>query len=296
MIDKYVSPSELKRLLSALLVVATFIVLVALFAFLIVPGMRNVNTPEASVAVDAPQGETGWLDPTDYPATARVVLPPIDPKTVMTPNPELMAHGKALFAQNCATCHGPEGKGDGPGGAGLNPKPRNFTQQAGWTNGYHIENIFKTLDEGVKGSGMVSYNYLSKKDRMALVHVVQSLGTFDHGPEDPKALESLSKLFASAGEVIPNKIPVALAERKIEKEFQAAPALPGLAKNPILQEAVLDPARAAQTLAGIPRWHEDDKALALAVASGLPGNGFSPAVATYTPDRWKALQSALAGR
>ena len=296
MIDKYVSPSELKRLLSALLVVGTFIVLVALFAFLIVPGMRNVNTPEASVAVDAPQGETGWLDPTDYPATARVVLPPIDPKTVMTPNPELMAHGKALFAQNCATCHGPEGRGDGPGGAGLNPKPRNFTQQAGWTNGYRIENIYKTLDEGVKGSGMVSYNYLSKKDRMALVHVVQSLGAFDHGPENPEALEALAKLFASAGEVIPDKIPVPFAEQKLETEYQATPALADASNQPLLRGAILDPARAAQTLAGIPRWREDDKAFALAVTASLPGNGFSPAVATYAPERWKALQSALSGR
>lgn len=296
MIDQYVSPSELKRLISALLVVATFIAIMALFGFLIVPGMRNVNTPEASVAVDAPQGETGWLDPTDYPATARVVLPPIDPKTVMTPNPALMARGKAIFAQTCATCHGPEGKGNGPGGAGLNPKPRNFTQAAGWTNGHRIEDIYKTLDQGVKGTGMVSYNDLSKKDRMALVHVVQSLGAFDHGPEDPKALESLSKLFASAGEVIPNKIPVALAEQKLEEEFQPAPALPGISTQPILQEAILDPARASQTLAGISRWREDDKVLARIVVSGLPGNGFSPAVATYTPDRWKALQSALSSR
>jgi mono/diheme cytochrome c family protein len=295
MIDKYVSPSEFKRLISALLVVGGFIAIVALFAFLIVPGMRNVNRPEAPVAMSAPQGDTGWLDPTDYPATARVVLPPIDPKTVMTPNPALMAQGKILFAQNCATCHGPEGKGDGPGGAGLNPKPRNFTQPTGWVNGYRIEDIYKTLDEGIKGSGMVSFNYLSKKDRMALVHVVQSLGAFNHGPEDPKALDALAKLFASAGEVIPNKIPVVFAEQQLESEFRPAPPIPGVGTNPLLKAAIVDPARAAQTLAGIPRWQEDDKALATAVSIGLPGNGFAPAVATYAPDQWKALQSALAG-
>ncbi len=296
MIDKYVSPSEFKRLISALLAVAGFIAIVALFAFLIVPGSRNVNQPESAAAIEAPQGETGWLDPTDYPATARQVLPPIDPKTVMTPNPELMARGKAIFAQTCATCHGPEGHGDGPGGAGLNPKPRNFTQQAGWTNGYRIENIYKTLEEGVKGSGMVSYNYLSKKDRMALVHVVQSLGAFDHGPEDPKALAELSKLFASAGEVIPNRIPVAQAERALAAEFHAAPALPDVAGNPVLKASVLDPDRAAQTLAGIPRWREDAQGFAKAVTAGVPFNGFAPAVATYGPGQWKDLQSALASR
>lgn len=295
MIEQYLSPSELKRLLSALLVVALFIAIMALFGFLVVPGTRNVNQPRAASAVESPQGDTGWLDPTDYPATARQVLPPIDPRTVMTPNPGLMARGKVLFAENCATCHGPEGQGDGVAGASLNPKPRNFTQPVGWVNGYRIEDIYKTLREGVKGSGMVSFNYLSRKDRMALVHVVQSFGAFNHGPEDPKALDALAKLFASSGEVIPDKIPVAFAEKQLESEFTPAPPIPGTSTNPLLKEAVTNPARAAQTLAGIPRWREDDKALATAVSLGLPGNGFSPAVATYAPDQWKALQSALAG-
>ncbi len=31
-----------------------------------------------------------------------------------------------IFGSRCATCHGQEGKGDGPGSALLNPKPRNF--------------------------------------------------------------------------------------------------------------------------------------------------------------------------
>ncbi len=295
MIEQYLSPSELKRLLSALLVVALFIAIMALFGFLVVPGTRNVNQPQTATAVESPQGDTGWLDPTDYPAAARQVLPPLDPRTVMTPNPGLMARGKVLFAENCATCHGPEGRGNGPAGVGLNPQPRNFTQPTGWVNGYRIEDIYKTLREGVKGSGMVSFNYLSRKDRMALVHVVQSFGAFNHGPEDPKALDALAKLFASSGEVIPDKIPVAFAEQQLESEFTPAPPIPGTRTNPLLKEAVTDPARAAQTLAGIPRWREDDKALATAVSIGLPGNGFSPAVATYAPDQWKALQSALAG-
>jgi len=37
------------------------------------------------------------------------------------------AAGKASFEANCASCHGPEGKGDGPVGAVLDPKPRDFS-------------------------------------------------------------------------------------------------------------------------------------------------------------------------
>ena len=31
------------------------------------------------------------------------------------------------FKTFCSTCHGPAGKGDGPAGAALNPKPANFS-------------------------------------------------------------------------------------------------------------------------------------------------------------------------
>jgi len=38
------------------------------------------------------------------------------------------AAGKAVFDANCSSCHGMTGAGDGPVGAALNPKPRDFTK------------------------------------------------------------------------------------------------------------------------------------------------------------------------
>ncbi len=38
--------------------------------------------------------------------------------------------GAKIYAARCALCHGPEGRGNGPGAAGLNPKPRNHHDQA----------------------------------------------------------------------------------------------------------------------------------------------------------------------
>lgn len=32
----------------------------------------------------------------------------------------------AVFAQRCQTCHGPRGRGDGPAGKALTPRPRSF--------------------------------------------------------------------------------------------------------------------------------------------------------------------------
>jgi len=37
------------------------------------------------------------------------------------------AAGKAKYDMFCVSCHGPTGKGDGPVGAALNPKPRDFS-------------------------------------------------------------------------------------------------------------------------------------------------------------------------
>lgn len=35
-----------------------------------------------------------------------------------------------IFSTRCAVCHGQDGRGDGPGGAALNPKPRNYHDPA----------------------------------------------------------------------------------------------------------------------------------------------------------------------
>jgi mono/diheme cytochrome c family protein len=292
MIERYVSPAELKRLLSALLVVIIFLALLAVFAFLVLPGVRNANAPATDMVLSPAGGGTGWLDPTDYPAAAGRTVPPIDPATVMTPNPEILARGQVLYAQNCVSCHGPKGDGDGPAGKGLKPSPRRFTHQEDWVNGTRIDAIYKTLEQGIKGSSMVAYTMLSKRDRMALVHYVRSLGPFEHGPEDPKALRALADLFAHSGEVIPNRIPVPRAMAKLEAEAGIPDRIP-VALDPALGAAVIDPARAGQTLAQLPGWSASDEALAKGIASGAPGNGFAPGVALYSGVQWRALREAL---
>lgn len=96
---------------------------------------------------------------------------------------ELKAHGKELFAQQCATCHGASGHGDGAAAAALNPKPRNFTQDAGWKNGRKPSQIFGTLTKGL--GGMPSFGSLPQDDRWALAHYVITLGPA--GPQDTTA-------------------------------------------------------------------------------------------------------------
>ena len=39
-----------------------------------------------------------------------------------------LAAGKEKFTMFCVTCHGETGKGDGPGAAGIQPPPRDFSK------------------------------------------------------------------------------------------------------------------------------------------------------------------------
>jgi mono/diheme cytochrome c family protein len=298
-IDQYVSPEELRRLVSSYLVGLGALTVLVLFASIVVPGLRNANKPPAAPAVVGPEGQTGWLDPTEYPPQRGYVIPPIDPKTVMTANPELLKRGKTLFQQNCTPCHGATGEGNGPAAVTLNPRPRNFTQPNGWTNGYRLTEIYKTLAEGVKGTGMTSYDYLSARDRMALAHYVQSLGAFPHGQDPAAALDALAKQFASAGERVPNKIPVSMAMRKLEAEYVAPAPLSapkraaGDAGAQLFARVIEDNARAARTLAGSTSWRQSAAALAAVVVPGTPANGFAVSVATLTPEQWQALYQTL---
>ncbi len=73
--------------------------------------------------------------------------------------------GKELFHwHGCKSCHGPEGLGDGPAGAGLNPPPRNFTK-LDYLQGCTYSNIMKSIEAGVSGTGMASYGHLPEEER-----------------------------------------------------------------------------------------------------------------------------------
>lgn len=138
--------------------------------------------------------------------------------------PELLAHGKEFFQQNCVTCHGPEGHGDGPAGASLNPHPRNFTSDQGWTNPRNLAGVFKTLRDGVPGTGMASWTTFPSDDRWAVAHYVLSLG--------PKPVAATPADFAKfnialtngAAEPKEKSIPIEVAMERMIVAAAPAPA------------------------------------------------------------------------
>lgn len=279
-------------------VVMTFLV----FAFIIVPALIRERRPRLHEGPAQPTAlSVGWLNQAEAPAEKGRDLPPVDPATVMSPTPKLLTRGEALFKQNCTSCHGDTGLGNGPAAGTLNPRPRNLVEAAGWTRGYRITDIFETITRGVKGTGMNAFDFIAPADRMALVHYVRSLGKFDHGAEDPKATQALEDQFRSKGMHIPNRIPVSTAIKKMLAE-QSAPApiaLPAAdddsAIAAALRSAVADPSRVARTVAETKRG-QDWQAVAQAWALGAPSNGFAPAVAGMSPSQWRDVVTALLGR
>jgi mono/diheme cytochrome c family protein len=92
------------------------------------------------------------------------------PNTVIA-NANTIAMGQKLYTSNCMICHGPSGKGDGPGGAALEKKPADLGARikAGETDG----ELFWKITEG--RSPMLSWKgSLSETQRWELVTYIKT--------------------------------------------------------------------------------------------------------------------------
>lgn len=78
-----------------------------------------------------------------------------------------------LFTLRCAACHGQFGRGDGPGAAGLNPKPRNYADTA-WQATVTDEEIEKAIVYGGAAVGK-SPQMVANPDLQAKPGVVAAL-------------------------------------------------------------------------------------------------------------------------
>ncbi len=154
----------------AALAIAQFVVtgillgVVATLAYL--AGMRSAGKEAGGEAVGA-AGKQGGA---------------VSVATLLKPTPELIAKGKALFAVNCASCHGIDGYGNGPAAAVLNPKPRNY-HEGYWKYGGGVARIVQTISAGSPGTAMAAFSNIPFEDRFALAHYVR---TFAPKPEEDK--------------------------------------------------------------------------------------------------------------
>lgn len=97
---------------------------------------------------------------------------------------EIIDKGKAIYEGKgtCFTCHGVEGRGDGPAAVNMNPAPRNFHHRGLWRHRAEGE-IFWVIKYGSPGTGMIAFGgMLTDEEIWSVMQYETSFTGGRHGP------------------------------------------------------------------------------------------------------------------
>ncbi|GIV60160.1 MAG: hypothetical protein KatS3mg043_1249 [Rhodothermaceae bacterium] len=124
-----------------------------------------------------------------------------------------LERGRQVYEENqCADCHGNQGRGNGPSAPtledqwGFHIRPADLTKRWTFRNGQTRRDIYRTFTTGLDGSPMPSYD-MPEEDRWALVDYVWSLSrsepnyataAYSHAVEGPLDLSRGPALFEEA--------------------------------------------------------------------------------------------------
>jgi len=87
-----------------------------------------------------------------------------------------LQRARQLFSDNCASCHGLSGRGDGVQAHGMEPAPTDFTN-AGRYGQRTVYGLYSTISAGVGDTAMRSFTELSETDRWSLAFLVGQMAT-----------------------------------------------------------------------------------------------------------------------
>ena len=90
-----------------------------------------------------------------------------DLSAVQEQGAELLERGQIVYTQQCASCHGQEGKGDGSAARFLDPKPRDFTA-AEWEHAGEgtVEAIAAVVTNGIDDTAMTPFSDVLSADQI----------------------------------------------------------------------------------------------------------------------------------
>jgi mono/diheme cytochrome c family protein len=243
--------------------------------------------------------------PKDIPLVQPSVIPKTDVMALSQPSDELVSKGMIMFNTTCSSCHGTDGKGDGVAAAALNPKPRNFTNATGWINGSKISEIFKTLSEGVPGSGMVAFDTFSPEEKIALAQYIRK--TFvSNPPVDTKDdLTALSQTYKLAeGAQNPGQIPISDAtalviqdgHSKYERVISVLKEINNDSQNDgaeIFNKVTDNKIKALTALSSTDEWKKNEQVFVDLVVNELNDAGFNDNVHNLSNSEWDSFYSYM---
>lgn len=241
----------------------------------------------------------------DLPLIQPNVVPKTDVMALSQPSDALVSKGKALFSTTCVSCHGAEGKGDGVAGSALNPKPRNFTSASGWINGSKISGIFKTLSEGVPGSGMVAFDTFTPEEKIALAQYIRK--TFAANPpiDTKDELTALSQTYKlTEGAQNPGQIPIKDAMALVIKDGQTKydkviSALKQITNDSSINGAEIfnrvtdNKVKALTALTSTEEWKKNEQVFVDLVVNELGDAGFNDNVHSLSGSDWDTFYNYM---
>lgn len=86
--------------------------------------------------------------------------------------------GAAVYAQHCASCHGPTGKGDGPAASALQPPPKDISRPRTEAERMPPSRV-EIIRNGKPGTAMVGFAAVLKPDELAAIEAY--IHTLAHG-------------------------------------------------------------------------------------------------------------------
>ena len=92
--------------------------------------------------------------------------------------PEQLKHGADVYKLRCAGCHGVSGDGNGPAGAHLRPRPRDYRKgifkftSTPYGSKPARHDLVRTIRRGAKGTSMPGFPWMSNKDLDAVIDYV----------------------------------------------------------------------------------------------------------------------------
>jgi cytochrome c oxidase cbb3-type subunit 2 len=116
------------------------------------PAWRDLSTTDLASLTTYVQ----WLHPTSA-GVAQAAAP-------------ILARGAEVYVNNCLSCHGAQGKGNGPVGLILLPRPANFTAMQPDTT-----RVIQVLNEGIPDTSMPPWPGLAPADKQAVAAFVRTL-------------------------------------------------------------------------------------------------------------------------